>query len=191
MSDPMYENILKHVEKSVNEEEEFPSRFHPASEEFPSRFHPGNTSKEDNSNLVSKFGVFGYSVDDEATHVTHYDDEEEAKAAALELAQDIDGKDLAYVEVWQANEKGEFGPVEGSELIWKSDAPENEAKVDEQEIAEKKLSDYSDAQLQSLMTKLARINNILPDNINVSNQMDKVQDEISRRGQAKEESKND
>jgi len=69
------------------------------------------------SELANKFGVFGYSVDDTNTHATHYDTEEEAKAAAMELAVELNGKDLAYVEVWQADEEGSFG-VSG-EPIWK------------------------------------------------------------------------
>jgi len=48
------------------------------------------------------FEVFGYSADDINTYYVHYNNLEEAKAVALELAQDINGKDLAYVEVWQA-----------------------------------------------------------------------------------------
>jgi len=140
--------------------------------------------EEPEEDLAGKFGVFGYSIDDEATHVTHYEGEEEAKAAALELAHDINHKDLDYVEVWQANEKGEFGDIEGSNLIWKSDAPENESKVNEEEIDETNVRNYSDAQLRDLMSKLKVVAKVFPE---VSSRMDQVQDEITKRDQEEQE----
>lgn len=77
----------------------------------------GEVKEEEQKDLAGKYGVFGYSVEDENTWTTHYDTEEEAKAAAVELARDLNGKDLAYVEVWQADSEGMFG-VSG-EPIWR------------------------------------------------------------------------
>jgi len=106
--------------------------------------------------LANKFGTFGYSIDDENTWATHYDTEEEAKAAALELARELNGKDLAYVEVWKANEKGEFGHVEGSDLLWqwKEDVQQEEVKEKQDPTAfeSKKVNEEVEAD-QELLTK--------------------------------------
>lgn len=78
----------------------------------------------EDEDLDREYAVFGYDAKDVPTYEVHYETKEEATAAALDLAEEVDGKDLAFVEVWQANDKGEFGVgAEGSELIWKSDEP--------------------------------------------------------------------
>jgi len=73
--------------------------------------------QESQKDFAGKFGVFGYDTNDENTWATHYDTEEEARSAALELARDLNGKDLAYVEVWQADSEGRFGAM--GEPIWR------------------------------------------------------------------------
>ena len=85
-----------------------------------------NVDEQEQEDLAGKFGVFGYSIDDENTHCTHYDTAEEAKAAGVELARDLNGRDLAYVEVWQADEKGMFGAT--GEPIWRREFEDELAK---------------------------------------------------------------
>ena len=69
-----------------------------------------------NKDLANKFGVFGYSYNDINTACYHYDTKEEAKAAALELSQELNATDLFIIEVWQADESGLFGIT--GEPIW-------------------------------------------------------------------------
>jgi len=69
----------------------------------------GYDIEADSEDLAGKFGLFGYSKEDENTWTSYYDTDEEAKAAALELGKGLNGKDLDYIEVWQADEEGRFG----------------------------------------------------------------------------------
>lgn len=94
-----------------------------------------NVDEQEEDDLVGKFGVFGYDVNDENVYYEHYDTEAAAKESAEEFAQEIDGENLAYVEVWQADEEGRFG-VSG-EPIWKrsfeDELAKEESKTNEQE----------------------------------------------------------
>jgi hypothetical protein len=89
--------------------------------------------QESQKDFAGKFGTFGYSIDDNNTYCTHYDTEEEAKAAAVELAKELNGKDLAYVEVWQADEEGRFGAT--GEPIWRREySAESKTSVEKKEL---------------------------------------------------------
>lgn len=115
-----------------------------------------SSEQQRSESQAGKFGVFGYTYADDVVHSTHYDTEEEAKAAAVELAQDLNGEDLSYVEVWQADEQGRFGNV--GEPVWKrsfedelatEESKANEEEVDEEKVNEKELSDEEVAKFVS------------------------------------------
>jgi len=90
---------------------------------------------------VGKFGVFGYDENDNNVYWKHFDTDTEARGAAVELARELNGKSLAYIEVWQADEEGRFG-VSG-EPVWKRSF-EDELATDESKTNEDVKSDLVD-----------------------------------------------
>jgi len=119
----------------VTEQEEEPGLEEPPAppEEVKDSSESKTNEQESQKDFARKFGVFGYTGDDENTYAVHFDTEEEAKAAAVELARELNGKDLAYVEVWQADKEGRWGAT--GEPIWKREySAKSKTSVEKKEL---------------------------------------------------------
>lgn len=119
------------------------------------------------------FGVFGYDNKDNNVWDTHYNTFEEAKAAAVELAQELNSKDLLYVEVWQADEDGTFGVC--GKPLWRQEHNEiettderidnakpidNEVLPGTQETKHQKFKRLSKRRLHTALDNIRKLSNL-------------------------------